>query len=166
MTVMGEASPAAWSDELRRAGRVVFPLRPGPVRKGLCAMWVGFALLQLFHWYTPYSRGAARVVVVTLEVIAVASVTAWYSWRLRNQYPILTVTYAGIQRGRREVLTWEEIGTIGFVHRWRGRQILPIVRKDLRGKDFIVDDMAVKDIPALAGWLEDLLRQRRDVNRR
>jgi hypothetical protein len=31
MTVMGEAPPEAWTDELRRTGRVVFPLRRQPL---------------------------------------------------------------------------------------------------------------------------------------
>ena len=165
VVVLGETSPAVWSDELRRTGRVVFTLRPRAVRNGLCQMWLGLVVLQVVHWATPWSQGAGRIIAVVLELSAVLAVTGWYGWRLATRYPMLTVSYDGVQVGRAKYLLWADVGTIGLV-RGRRQFILPIVKKDLSGKDLTVSRMAVSDLRALATWLEDLLRQQRNSERR
>jgi hypothetical protein len=159
VAVMGDASAVAWSDELRRTGRVVFTLRPRPVLTMLPLLWLWVGG-QLFTLEKTLEVGGSRLVTMVLIFGSVLAMTGWNIWRLITRYPVLTVDHHGI-RVRRKFLPWAEVGAIGLPGGTRRYRRLPIIPKDAWGKDLTIDQSAVRDIPALARWLEELVKEQR-----
>ncbi len=160
MTVMGEESPERWSDELRRTGRVVFPPRWRLFVVNLAGAWLAYAvgLAGLMAW--ALHEGLATQEVVFVYGVSIIPLTAWHVWHLGSPRAQLTVDRQGIQVGRR-FLPWTEIGAIGIPHGFPNSQTLPIIPKNTRARTLTVRRMAVRDIPALAAWLETLLAEYR-----
>jgi hypothetical protein len=160
MAVMGEESPERWSDEVRRTGRVVFPPRwrflVVNLAGGLLAYAVGLA--GLMHW--ALYAGLARPEVVFIYGASSIPLTAWHIWHLGAGRAQLTIDRQGIQLGRR-FLPWTEVGAIGIPHGFPKSQTLPIIPRNPRARPLTVRRMAVRDIPALAAWLETLLAEYR-----
>lgn len=156
---MGEASPDAWSDELRRTGKVVFTLRPRSVVLGLTLFWLFLVATQLPTLGRTLEDGGARLVYVVLLVATAVAFTGWYAWRLISRYPMLTVDHQGIRVGRKRFLPWNEVGAIGLIRGGNVHLVLPIIPKDPWAKDLTVDRTTVRDIPALARWLEQVLKE-------
>jgi hypothetical protein len=83
-------------------------------------------------------------------------------WQLITQRPVLTVDQDGIRLGtRKRRLRWSEIGTVGFVSGTKGLQSLPVIPNDAWAKGFDIRQDNVKDLAAFAGWLAELIDQRR-----
>ncbi|WP_328994735.1 hypothetical protein OG394_09565 [Kribbella sp. NBC_01245] len=161
MVHMGEASPDAWSDELRRTGQVVFTLRPRAALLSVALLWLVLVATQLPTLGGSLEAGGVRLVTVWLLVATAIAVTGWYVWRLITRYPMFTVDHQGIRVGRKRFLPWSEVGASGLIRGGFAQQVLPIVPKDPWAKDLTVDRMAVKNIPALAHWLEEVLKAQR-----
>ncbi|MEU4604213.1 hypothetical protein AB0F43_14630 [Kribbella sp. NPDC023972] len=159
---MGEASAITWADELRRTGRVVFTQRPRAVLSGLLRMWVPYAFAQ---WLSSSGRlGDDGPWIVVLVVVLCVTITCWYGLELVIRRPVLTVSQQGVQV-RRRFLTWAEVGAIGIPRGFKAYWSLPIIPRDTRGKDLVVNYTTVKNIPALARWLEDVSREHRENER-
>ncbi|MGW6280106.1 hypothetical protein [Kribbella sp. NPDC055071] len=157
MTVMGERSPEAWTTELQRTGRVVFPLRRRSVLLGLAYVIpvTAFAAIRM-----PDVLGSGRVerisIFAALVLYAVAVAAA--ACQLIVQRPVVVVDREGIRRGRK-FLPWTDIGAIGLAGGPSVARRLPIIPKDAWAKDLTLHSQHVRDLPALRLWLEALLKQ-------
>jgi hypothetical protein len=159
--VMGEASLAAWNDELHRNGRVVFTLRPRAVLTASGLIWLAIAVTQLRLLLTASDASRAQLAGLVIVIGIGGALTGLYIWRLATRYPALTVDHRGIRVGRKRFLPWAEVGAVGLIRGGFGHRVLPIIARDPWGKDLTVNQMTVRNVPALADWLEQLLRQYR-----
>lgn len=168
--VMGEATADVWAAEFRRTGQVVFTHRPRRVwvETGLTWVWIGIFLALSRD--RMLEEGGMWTVALVAPLPAAAAVTAWYGWHFLSRRPVLTVSQQGVRVGRR-FLPWAEVGAIGIPRGVRPFWTLPIIwtlqiiPRDTRGKDLTVNQTTVKNIPALARWLEDVLKEQRTVGR-
>jgi hypothetical protein len=162
MAVMGEASASVWADELWRAGQVVFPLRRRPL------LWrnsPGIVPFVFFATELPdalEAGGARRIVAPPVVALVVASL-CFSAWQFVTQRPVLTVDHEGIRYGRSRFMPWSEVGAIG------GPQGPPFDRSfavipNVRAKKLTLRQQNVRDIPAFARWLEELLAHHRATN--
>lgn len=158
---MGEESPENWSDEWRRAGRVVFPARRRP------AWWrLGFVVavgslnpaFSFGHWL---ERGGLHIVFGLLGVAGYAVVAGGLIWQLVTQRPVLIVDHEGIRVGRKQFLPWTDISAIGIPTGPKFFMLLPVLPKDIWAKHLKIPQDNAKDLPALARWLEEVLQERR-----
>ncbi|MET7281164.1 hypothetical protein ABZS29_23205 [Kribbella sp. NPDC005582] len=101
--VMGELSPADWTAELERSGRVVFPLRKRPnVRRiGLTLPFsfagVVFPLLALRD-----AEGTPRLMLLLVLGFSIMSIVC-FVWAARSRQPHLIVTPNTLHVGKRPV---------------------------------------------------------------
>src|SRR5215216_3119922 len=112
---MGEESPEVWAEELRRAGRVLFPVR----RKRLAIHRGGVAVLMGVNpamSSTDWTDGGGPRLVLRLVCVVLLLVLIGYSsWQFVTQRPTVIVDHNGIRAGR-TFLPWTAVGTIGVPH--------------------------------------------------
>jgi hypothetical protein len=156
---MGEAPATTWSDELRRTGQVVFTYRPRRLLAEVLQFWVIYAFIR---WLSSSGRWGEddRAWFVALVLAICVGFTGWYGWLLGTRRPVVTVSQQGIRVGRR-FLSWGEVGAIGIPHGFKPNRTLPVIPRDVYGKNLHISQMTVRDIPALAAWLEEELRAQR-----
>jgi hypothetical protein len=159
MTVMGDRSPGAWTAELQRTGRVVFPLRRRAVLLGLVYVIPVTAFAAIRMPDVLDSGRVERITTFTALVLYAVAVAA-AACQLIVQRPVLTVDREGIRRGRK-FLPWTDIGAIGLAGGPSLARRLPIIPKDACAKDLTLSSQHVRDLPALRRWLEPLLKQHR-----
>ncbi|TDC14103.1 hypothetical protein [Kribbella albertanoniae] len=82
--------------------------------------------------------------------------TAWVVAQLFGNRLLLLVDANGI-RYRDTRLEWGQIGAIGVPH----KKTLKIIPAAGKARPLMIRHWAVRDLPALAGWLEDVLKQHR-----
>jgi hypothetical protein len=165
MAVMGDASAEVWTDELRRAGRVVFPVR----RRRVVIRWVLFSLPVLNSlWEAPtqWDEGGADRFFSLLGVAAFLMIVGIHLWQSLTRQPELTVDDEGIHFGRKRFLPWTDIGTIGIPTGPKFFMLVPVLQNNVWAKELRLPQDNVKDIPAFARWLEQLLAQHRAAARR
>jgi hypothetical protein len=161
MAGIGDGWPDSWSAELQRNGRVVFPLRPRAVLGDVGWIWLLVIATQPLSLSQGFEDGALFPLILGgLSILFAVGATGWYCRRLATHYPALTVDELGIRVGRKKFLPWNEVGAIGLIRGWGPGRSLPILPKDPWGKELHVPRAAVKSIPALARWLEGLLKER------
>ncbi|MET7277092.1 hypothetical protein ABZS29_02585 [Kribbella sp. NPDC005582] len=149
--VMGEASAEVWAEEYGRTSRVEFTRRAKPYRREM--FWLMLSALGL---------GIAGVVVpdarrwIVLVTVVALGRSAWAGAQLVGNRLLLLVDANGIRYGDTR-LEWEQIGAIGLPH----AKTLEIIAKDTETRSLTIRHWAVRDLSALAGWLEDVLKQHR-----
>jgi hypothetical protein len=161
MTVMGERSTEDWTEEFRRTGRVVFPLRRRPL------LWqFGYGcvvLVILAAYWVPHAErvglGERHALLVGGVVWMIGFVGGAWQWVV--QRPTLAVDHEGIRRGRK-FIAWGEIGAIGIATGPVWARTLPIIPRDTFAKDLRLSAMHVRDLPTFRRWLEELLAERRE----
>ncbi|GAA3550689.1 hypothetical protein [Kribbella ginsengisoli] len=157
MTVMGDAQPQKWSDELQREGRVIFPIRAAAVWRELGLIWLIVAITQTLSFSQSWGEGDTRQYLALAVVLSAVVVTFWHTSRLYARYPALTVDEFGLKIGLKKSIGWSDLGAIGLLRGGR----LPIIPKDAWGKELIIPATAAKDMQALQQWLEELLKNHR-----
>jgi hypothetical protein len=157
---MGEAPPETWSDELRRAGRVVFPVRRKRllIQRGCFAAVFGLEpALSFDDWL---DTDGVRLGSGLLSVVLVLTFVGLSVWQLVTQRPALTVDHEGI-RYLKTLLPWSEIGTIGPAHGPGIFRILPITPANRWSRQLVLTQDNVRDLPTFATWLAQQLAARR-----
>ncbi|GAA3550682.1 hypothetical protein [Kribbella ginsengisoli] len=159
MAGIGDGWPDSWSAALERDGRVIFPLRRRAILENIGLLWLVVIVSQPLA-YSERDSNVVRLIFVGLFVSYALGVTAWYCWRLATHYPALTIDELGIRVGRKKFLPWSEVGAVGLTRGWGPAQVLPILPKNPWGKELLVPRAAVRSVPALARWLEGLLKEK------
>lgn len=162
---MGDQPPEAWSAELQRDGRVVFTVRPQAVLRELGFIWAPTVVVLVLRWRGLGDDRVEQLFAAFVIALAVGT-TAWQGWRLASHQTVLTVDEAGLRVGRKRFMPWAEVGAIGLVRGGRRIHTLPILPKDPWGKELIIPQAAVRSVPALAQWLEELLKEHRAADKR
>jgi hypothetical protein len=160
MAVMGEESPAVWAEELRRAGRVVFPVRRKRlvIQRGCFVVLLGLNPAMSFtEWI---HAGGQRLALGLCSVVLLLLLIALSTWQLVTQRPTLIVDHNGIRAGR-TFLPWTAVGTIGVPHGPKVYMVLPIIPTNVWAKHLPLTQDNVKDLPALASWLTKVLQDHR-----
>ena len=158
MTVMGEAPPEVWAEELRRTGRVVFPLRRRPVI-WTCAYPLVVSTVVLALWLPDALEASQAERISALAAVGLfVFAMALGVWQVVTQRPMLTVDHDGI-RFRRKFRPWTEVGAIGIATGPVWARKLPIIPKDVWAKDLFLGQANVRDLPAFRRWLEVLLEE-------
>ncbi|GAB2672527.1 hypothetical protein [Kribbella swartbergensis] len=161
MAVMGEQPAEVWVDELRRRGRVVFPLRRRRlmVMPGIIVLL--FASKSAASFVNSHDEGGWGPIIEGLALAGWLTVAGALTWMLITQRPQLIVDHEGIRHGRKRFLPWTEIGTIGLPHGPRFHLTLPIIPTNVWAKHLTLGQENVRDLQAFAHWLEDVLKQHR-----
>jgi hypothetical protein len=152
----------AWTAELERSGKVVFP------RRRIRQLW------RLAVFAIVITRAASRIwrpedlpnPLVTMDAIllpVLLAVTGLLVWNFVTRRPLLTVDRTGVRMGRKH-LAWSEIERIrhtdvplfGFI------TISPYGGKWSRRIE--IQSENVKDTEGLANWLRSILEQQRRYN--
>ncbi|TCO34469.1 hypothetical protein EV652_102535 [Kribbella steppae] len=159
MAVMGDASAEVWAEELRRTGRVVFPQRPRAfVFKAVITVWPAVMAVNASPSMLE-EGGFSRVLAFFLFALFIGS-AGYLVWQAITRRPVLTVDRAGIRSGRK-FMPWIEIGAIGIPHGPGFLQTLPIIPANVWAKDLTLSQENVRDVLALARWLEEVLKEQR-----
>jgi hypothetical protein len=155
MAAMGENPPEHWSDEFRRTGRVVFPLRRKPMIWNLALLLPSAVAFVIWLPDALDANGAERGAALAWMLLLLIAV-GFFVWQIVTQRPAVTVDREGIRRGRRKFMSWAEIGAIGIASGPMFGRTLPIIPKDVWAKDLILHQQNIRDLPAFRRWLETL----------
>ena len=160
MATIGDGPTEFWTAELRRTGRVVFPLRRQPLlrqTRSAVILLILLATTQLPHALK--SGGVLRVVavVVTTAVLIGLCVSGW---QLLTRRPTLTIDTTGVRRGRRRFVSWSEIDTINGLDGPAGDRSFA-VGSSIRRRRLRLGEQHVRDVVAFRDWLIDLLEEHR-----
>jgi hypothetical protein len=157
---MGDALPEKWSDELRREGRVIFPIRAAGVWRELGLIWLMVVFTQAISFGQSWGEGDTRQYLAVAVVLSAVVVTFWYTSRLYARYPALTVDESGLKIGLKKSIRWSEVGSIGLLRTGTpSGRALPIIPKDAWAKELVIPATAARDMKALQQWLEELLKE-------
>ena len=161
MTEMGEAPPEVWAEEFRRTGRVVFPVR----RKRLVIQRASFAALYAVNPALSFTdwihAGGQRLALGLSTVVLILVVIGLSTWQFITQRPTVIIDHDGIRIGRRTYLPWTTIGSIGLPTGPKFYMLVPIIPTDVWAKHHRLTQDNIRDIPALATWLNEVLREQR-----
>lgn len=160
MPPIGDGPTEAWTAELQRSGRVVFPLRRRPVLRQ--TTYGPFFLLFLTGTTLPRAlkSGGVWPAVAVLVMAACLAGGGFSIWQLVTLRPVLTVDASGIRLGRRRFLAWSEIATIAELAGAPGDRFFTVV-PSIRKRKLRLGDEHVRNVPALRYWLSDLLEEYR-----
>ncbi|WP_344192832.1 hypothetical protein [Kribbella karoonensis] len=155
---MGERPAAAWTDELRRTGRVVFPLR----RRWMLPLFLSQVLAVVLAVLLPLLDGAPSPGVVGALVFAAvyAVLIGIGVFRLVAQRPAVVVDHDGIRYGRRKFLPWSAIGGLGIVIGAPLERTFLVIRRDLSRKNLRLSQRNVRDLQEFRQWLGAVLVER------
>ncbi|MFG1817138.1 hypothetical protein ACGFIF_25500 [Kribbella sp. NPDC049174] len=156
---MGEASPEVWAEELRRAGRVVFPQRRRALTFKVVITVLPCATTGTSFTSVVEDGGVARLLAFAL-VASVVGCLGFIGWQAITRRPMVTVDRQGIRSGRK-FMAWTDVGSIGIPHGLGFAQTLPIIPADVWAKDLTLSQENVRDVLAFARWLEDVLNEQR-----
>jgi hypothetical protein len=155
-TTMGEASAEVWAAEYRRTSRVEFTRRTAPYqREMLLLQALTVVPLLLIAFVVPEDSDVFLLLIVVMLVVFGRGV--WAAAQLIGNRLLLLVDANGIRYGGTR-LEWNQIGAIGIPHQ-KTLEIIPVT-----GKSLTIRHWAVRDLTALAGWLEDVLHQHREAS--
>ncbi|MEV0286745.1 hypothetical protein AB0H36_21745 [Kribbella sp. NPDC050820] len=146
------ASAEVWSAELRRTGRVVFPIRrlTVVVRCFLPGVPIGIGVFT-----RPEPSFLAEDIMAGVLVIVWVGLVGFGVWHLVTGRPAVTVDDEGVRVGRRKFLPW---GGIAPIHVPLGHRLfteLRLMPHDARDKKLTIGRDQLRDVPAFARWLED-----------
>jgi hypothetical protein len=137
-----------WSDELRRTGRVVFPIRRLTVVVRCFLPAVVLAFMAEVSFNLDRDLGIADDILRVAQLLTVLTLLGVGTWHLITGRPTVTVDHEGFRVGRRRFLPWAAIDPIPIPH---GQGLLTTLR--LHPKVTITRDN-VKDISSFARWLD------------
>ncbi|MEV4260315.1 hypothetical protein [Kribbella sp. NPDC049584] len=160
MAAIGDGPTEVWTAELRRTGRVVFPLRRQPLLRQTRSAFILLILLAIADLpHALKTGGALRIVaiVVTTAVLIGLSVSGW---KLVTRRPTLTVDTTGVRRGRRRFVSWSEVDTIDELDGPPGDRSFAVV-SNARRRKLRLDQQHVRNVVAFRNWLVDLLEEHR-----
>jgi hypothetical protein len=157
---MGEAGPSDWTEELERTGQVEFPLRNvrGLVQLGFVA---AIGLQGYFGSARDMLTDGGWVVFGVAYWGGLIATAVWLIWKLTTGHPVITVDKMGIRSNGKPRLLWTDISSTGPATGPKPMQRLEIISKDIWAKPFTITQDNVKDLPALATWLNEVLEQHR-----
>lgn len=160
MTTIGDGPTEVWTAELRRTGRVVFPL----CRRPLLRQAISGPLFLLFLTSTelPHAlkNGGILLIVAVAVMTACVAGACFGIWQLVTLRPVLTVDGSGIRLGRRRFLPWSEIADIAELDGAPGDRFFTVVPSARRRK-LRLGQEHVRNVPAFRYWLTDLLAEHR-----
>jgi hypothetical protein len=146
-------SAEGWSEELRRTGRVVFPVRRlvVVVRTFAPAAVDGMFIMMAVD----RGLGTPERVLLVVKVLAFGILVGIGGWQLSTGRPEVTVDLGGVRVGRRKFLAWNAIRPI---HVPQGQGMfteLRLLPRDPHAKKLTIGRDQLKDIPTFARWLEE-----------
>ncbi|WP_432880762.1 hypothetical protein ACQPYH_35920 [Kribbella sp. CA-245084] len=154
MRDMGDASAEVWDEELRRTGRVVFPLRRRATLVAYPVVVLGLVLSAL----NLLLHGVQRDAVGDLLWAALfAGFIGSGAYRFVAQRPSVVVDREGIRYGRRKYLPWSAVRGIGIVAGIPGSRSLLVHPWDTSAKSVRLNQQNVRDMPAFQQWLATVL---------
>ncbi len=161
MPTMGELTPAEWTAELERNGRVVFPLRRRP-----CALRAAVILALLTPLTVSAIMGFAEEstggrIFGLVGFTAYAVILGGTVWQLVTQRPTVVVDTEGIRTGRK-LMPWAGVGTAGIPTGTPVLRSLPVLPADVRGKQLSIPQDNVRDLAAFSTWLNSLRPSERE----
>ncbi|TDD43677.1 hypothetical protein E1263_41490 [Kribbella antibiotica] len=160
MPTTGEQTPAAWTEEFQRNGRVVFPLRRRPyVLRGAVILFV-YGLSGVSNLISLADQSGYRLLATSLRVMLLLTLIGIGSWQLITRWPILTVDAEGIRYGR-AFMAWDEVGTAGIPRGPAFFRTLPVLPANVWDKEIRIHRDNVRDLTALSAWLNDLRPHRK-----
>ncbi|MEU4604214.1 hypothetical protein AB0F43_14635 [Kribbella sp. NPDC023972] len=161
MAVMGEEQPEVWTAELQRSGRVLFPVRRRPVLIRSVLFGIVFGANLADSLIDDLNAGGARRVMTLLGLAVVLMIVGLCFWQVTTRRPILIVDREGIRLGRKRFMPWTDVGTIGIPTGPKFFMNVPVLPANVWAKELRLSQDNVKDIPAFAHWLEDVLKEQR-----
>lgn len=153
---MGEASPEAWTEEFRRTGRVVFPVRRRPAIVRLLVVVALFGVNPAVSLAVHLHDGRGEVIWRIVSLAASLTLVGFCIWQLVTRRPVVIVDQDGIRFGRKKFMPWTDLGTIGTPHGPRIFRMLPLIPNNVWTEHLRLTQDNVRDIPAFAQWLKDL----------
>ncbi|RZT19974.1 hypothetical protein EV649_3114 [Kribbella sp. VKM Ac-2569] len=161
MTVMGERLPEAWMVEWHRNGRVEFPLRRWSFMQFPMLLVLPVAVMGASG--VPDMLDSGWRVLAYLLITMYAALVVGLIWQLVTQRPILVIDHRGIHQGRRRLMPWDEIGSIGPVSGSKMAGQLPVHPKNVWAKNLVLTQQHVNDLQTLQAWLTELLTTHRET---
>jgi hypothetical protein len=161
MAVMGEETPDVWTDEFRRTGRVVFPVRRRPVLIRLAVVALPVGGYQVSSLVDALDSSMTGLILRLISLSGVLFIIGIFGWQLITQRPVLTVDHEGIRLGRKGFMPWTDIGTIGLPTGTTFYRNLPVLPADVWSKELRLPQDNVQDLDAFTTWLTDRLEAHR-----
>ncbi|MFI7063958.1 hypothetical protein ACIBL3_23430 [Kribbella sp. NPDC050124] len=161
MAVMGERSPAEWTEEFERTGRVVFPVRRRPVLIQFALFLLLISGSQINSLTEIDSASGIDLIFHLIGFASVAGLVSMAAWQLITQRPMVIVDREGVRYGKKRFMPWADIGTIGLATGPKFFMAVPVLPANVWDKDLRLNQYNVKDVPALAAWLTTVLKQYR-----
>lgn len=158
---MGEETADVWADEFRRTGRVVFPVRRRPVLIRLAVVVVPIGGYQMSSLVDSLDASTTELILRLLSFSCILFIAGFFGWQLITRRPALTVDHEGIHLGRKGFMPWNDIGSIALPSGTTFYRNLPVQPSDVWSKELRLPQDNVKDLPALAAWLTEILEERR-----
>lgn len=155
MPTMGELTPAEWTAELERNGRVVFPLRRRPcvVRAAVILLLLTPNIVFSIVDFAEESTVGRIFNLIGFTVYAV--ILGGTIWQLATRWPTVVVDTEGIRAGRR-LMPWADVGTAGIPTGTPVLRSLPILPADVWSKQLSILQDNVRDLSVFSTWLNSL----------
>ncbi|MFK4087327.1 hypothetical protein ACI2LF_24680 [Kribbella sp. NPDC020789] len=154
-TTMGELPAEAWAAVYARTSRVEFMRRSAPYRREMWAfLGLTVVILAMVSFVVP-DDSDVWLLMVLVGLVAFGR-AVWAGTQTVGERLLLLVDANGIRYADTR-LNWNQIGAIGIPH----RKTLAIIPTDTKGRPLTIRHWAVRDMSALAGWLEQVLQQHR-----
>lgn len=160
MQPIGDGPTEVWAAELRRSGRVVFPLLRQPQLRQTRETGVFLVLLAAFQLPHALQSGVVLRVIAIVVTTVVAVGLCVSGWQLLTQQPVLTVDTAGIRLGRRRFLAWDEIAGVTELDT-AGHELSFAVIPTAGRRKLRLGPRHVRNVAAFRYWLIDLLATHR-----
>jgi hypothetical protein len=160
MAAIGDGPTEAWTAELRRTGRVVFPLRRQPLLRQIRSAAILLVLLAVADLpHALKAGGVLRIVgiVVTSAVVIGVCVSIWH---LVTQRPVLTIDSSGVRLGRRRFVPWSEIDALTDLDGPPGDRWFTVV-PNVRGSKLRISQQHIRNVVAVRYWLGDVVEEQR-----
>jgi hypothetical protein len=160
MAATADEPTEAWTAELRRTGRVVFPLRRHPLLRHIGSAAVILALLAVAELpHALKAGGLLRIVAIVVTSAVVISVCVGI-WQLVTQRPVLTIDCSGIRLGGRRFLPWSQIDALTHLDGPPGGRWFTVV-PSVRSRKIRISRQHVRNVVAFRYWLGEVLEEQR-----
>jgi hypothetical protein len=155
MPSTGELTPADWTAELQRNGRVVFPLRRRPYLLRGAVILLVFGPSRVFDLFEIADQSDYRRLATVLGATFLLILIGLGTWQLSTRRPILIVDAEGIRYGRK-FIGWDAVGTAGISRGPGFFRVLPVLPANVWGQELQIHRDNVRDLAAFSDWLNGL----------